>query len=346
MKARRALLGLAVSAVFLLIFARGVDWHAVRQALAGARYGYLVLASLLFTVVTGLQAYRWKILLDRFGSAGTRESYQVLLIGHAANTVLPLRLGDVIRAFLARSRFGVRRSAALGTVLLERILDGVVLVILFALSLIMAHSLGRLGSLLIAAAALFAVLVALLALAAALGQHHVPRLLSLVVPAEGLRLSFRGRTAAFTHERIHSSVSQVIEGVASAADRRRGGLAILSTFLFWLGMVLVYYTAALAFELPRSPVLYGVVVGAANLALAVPSSPSGLGPFDYFAREALLLQATSSSEATAYVLALHLALAIPLFVLGLVFAWMSGMSLLGTARIASKVQPAEAIIRE
>ncbi len=69
------------------------------------------------------------------------------------------------------------------------------------------------------------------------------------------------------------------------------------------------------------------MTAAANLSVSVPSSQGGLGPFEFFVRQTLVLSGVAAPLATAYALALHAVLLIPMISLGLVSLWVTGISL-------------------
>jgi len=96
-KALVAVVGVALSALFLWLAVRNADLDAVRDGLADARFGYVLLAVLALGVGYGFQAARWQRIADaprlRLGSF-----YGMLLGGLACNNVLPVRIGELLRA--------------------------------------------------------------------------------------------------------------------------------------------------------------------------------------------------------------------------------------------------------
>ncbi|MFQ5861043.1 MAG: hypothetical protein ACE5IG_05790, partial [Dehalococcoidia bacterium] len=99
------------------------------------------------------------------------------------------------------------------------------------------------------------------------------------------------------------------------------------------------YLLAFAFDLPAAlgslaymvPVIL-VVTGTANLALTLPSSQGGVGPFEFFAKTTLVVLGLGGGVASAYALALHVVLIVPITVLGLAYLWWANLSLVQLAR--------------
>src|SRR5581483_7650539 len=128
-------IGLLLTALFLWLAFRGIDLGEVGQSLARADYR-LVLPALGATACGyGVRALRWQVFL----AAETRPSFvrtlSVLTMGFAANNLLPARLGEFARAMLLQRLAGARASFALATIFVERVADGLTLVlVLVALS--------------------------------------------------------------------------------------------------------------------------------------------------------------------------------------------------------------------
>jgi uncharacterized protein (TIRG00374 family) len=133
----RLTLGIAVSLACLWFATRGTDWYAVGRVLAAARLPWVAAAVASAVLAILLRAQRWRLLLRPVAAVPLGASFSATAIGFAATSVLPLRLGEVIRpAFLAR-RVGFGVAPALSSVVLERLFDMLFVIICFlALSLI------------------------------------------------------------------------------------------------------------------------------------------------------------------------------------------------------------------
>ena len=102
---------------------RGIDLIALGAALGHANYLYLLPALAVVVVTLVLRAYRWGMLFypDRPPLLG--KLFSALSIGYLISTILPARLGDVVRAALVGEGKGPRFAQALSTVVVERLLD-------------------------------------------------------------------------------------------------------------------------------------------------------------------------------------------------------------------------------
>ena len=131
----RALLGLLVSALFLVLLLRQVDLGEVWDALRGVEWPWLVGAAVPFALGLWLRALRWRLVLRSSVELTQGEATSLVVIGYAANNLLPVRAGEVVRAVLVEQRHGGSRMQVLGTIVVERIFDGLVLALFLAVML-------------------------------------------------------------------------------------------------------------------------------------------------------------------------------------------------------------------
>ena len=121
MRSWRVWLGFAISLVFLYFAVRGQDFERIGQALREARYIWLLPALAAYFLGVGVRSVRWHDLLRTVQDIPPARIFPVVSIGYMANNVLPFRAGELVRAYALSARFQVRKSAALGTIAVERI---------------------------------------------------------------------------------------------------------------------------------------------------------------------------------------------------------------------------------
>ena len=91
---------------------------------------YLLITSILLIVSVYFRAIRWKYLFREEDGVETYSLFRYELIGYFGNNVLPLRLGELLRAYILGKRYSLSNSYVFGTIVLERILDTLTLVLL------------------------------------------------------------------------------------------------------------------------------------------------------------------------------------------------------------------------
>jgi len=116
-------MGIAVSLLCLYFATRGTDWQGVGGVLAGASPGWTLALVGVSVMTIYIRAQRWRVLLRPLGRVALYPALSATAIGFGATSVLPFRLGEVLRPVLLGRREGVGISAALSSVVLERIFD-------------------------------------------------------------------------------------------------------------------------------------------------------------------------------------------------------------------------------
>ena len=233
-----------------------------------------------------LAAFRWRSLLAAGGvEAAAPRLFAALTIGSAVNNLVPARGGDAVRVESAHQLTGAPRLAVAGTMLSERILDGFVLAVLIVAGALLA---GTGGTFLWIGAAVAAAFVAG---AAALGRLGLPRRLA-------------GLDAGLAVFRAHRVV----------------GPALLVTAGIWFADVVMYGALARGFHLDASFASILLLVGAGNLALAIPGAAAGLGSFELVTLAGAHGIGVGGPELAAFVLAIHAVIVLPPTVTGLLLA--------------------------
>ena len=126
----RFLIGLGVSLLLLLVLIYQVDLSEVDDALAKVNYKlYLAPSIALYFVAVYFRAVRWRYLLSPMKVLPVGRLYPVVVIGYMANNLLPARLGELVRAYYLARREPINASSALGTVAVERVYDGMTLLV-------------------------------------------------------------------------------------------------------------------------------------------------------------------------------------------------------------------------
>lgn len=330
----RVWLGLAVSALFLGLLFVGVDRDELWESLREVDARWLLAAVPVYAAALWLRAARWRRILWPELPIGARETFAPMLVGYAANNVLPARAGEVLRALILKRRHGTSRSAAVGTIVVERALDGLVLALALAGTVALAGGSGPLRLLAAAGLAAFALATALLVL---LSQR----------PAWAGRLGLvLGRLAALMPERARPAADAIATGLLAGLTTLRGPrdwwAAGWLTAASWGLEAATYWLVGLAFGLALPAPLYLAIAGAANLAIAAPSTAGGIGPFEFFAREVAVAFGVSTADATAYALALHALILVSVVIAGAALAWRLGLGVRAIVRPDGEAEDGEA----
>ncbi|MDD2677001.1 MAG: lysylphosphatidylglycerol synthase transmembrane domain-containing protein [Methylacidiphilaceae bacterium] len=307
----------AVSAILLGWIATRVDWREIGKLAAAARPAWVGMAVLFAGLSTPITSVRWRILLQVLElSLSFRQALALGFVGKFFNAILPgSTSGDFVRIFYATRAFPGKGAMAGFSVLYDRFLEGVVLLVLGSLlAAVFYPELDSRPVLRNAAAALFLLTIATLAV--------VPILLHYLARGR-LRLPGHGKTAARAQKALEEILTAVaLYRKAARANAQAVGLSVLahgsSAALLWALM------QGLRLELPFWLLVTTMVV--VNVAVALPVSISGLG-----IREGALLYllgsfGVSQEEAVAFSLLL--------FVVGLFWSLFGGIVYLSYRSVA------------
>jgi glycosyltransferase 2 family protein len=309
--------GLGISLLFLLFVSRQVgSLAAVGATLGRANYLYVLPALVLYFAGVWFRAMRWHFLLRPIRTISSARLFPIVVIGYMANDILPARLGELVRAYVLGEREGVSKSAGVGTIAVERTFDGVAMLIFMGAVAAFVPLDQRLQSIFQFAAIIFAfAIVAFLALA-------IWRERSLALLRRALQ-PFPERLQVL----VLSIIERFVEGLSAMQSWRLVGLTLSLSLAAWLAEALMYYVIALGFGFGLGLAPYVLTMAVANLGGMIPSSPGYVGTFEWFALASLGLFGMGADAALSYVLVVHLALLIPVSLLGFVYLWRLGFSL-------------------
>src|SRR5205809_1046740 len=125
---------LLVTVALIALFLRQADMSAVGRELARAHLGGVLIALLASVGTFICRTFRWQYLLLPSGRVPFGPAFRATVIGFGANAMLPGRVGEVLRPYLLARKTGLDPTATLATIVLERALDIITLLLLFALS--------------------------------------------------------------------------------------------------------------------------------------------------------------------------------------------------------------------
>ena len=309
-------LGVAISVLFLFYALRGQRLPEVWQGLREANYWWLIPGVIVYFGAVWLRTIRWHYLLRPIKRVPTRSLFPVVTIGYMGNNIFPFRAGEVIRAYVLKRKEGVSASASLATIVVERIFDGItMLVFVFAiLPLVPANEFLR-QLLPFMSLLFFGVLFVFLLIASSpertrkVYQWFVNQL----VP-----LRFQ--------EQIRGLLERFVEGLQVLRSGRDMLFVMAISIVLWLAEAWKYWFVMQGFDFDQPFYVLVFTCAIVNLATSIPSTPGYLGTFEVAGIESLVLFGVARHTATSFMLALHAALWFPITTLGAYFAWRESLS--------------------
>jgi len=283
-------IGVLISLACIYLVLRSVDLRETADLLGGARPAWLLLAVAGIVADLVFRALRWQVLIRPICRVPLRRLSAYMLVGYLANNVLPARLGELVRSHYLGDREGISRSATLGTVVVERVVDTVVLVGIGAASILILNVRGVVVSAILVGVAIAGLLC--VALAVALAAHRLPG---------------AGRVAAFLSRwpRVVGVASRLRDGLRVAALPRTIAAAALLSVAAWTCTVVAVLAVGQSLGIQLTVGEGALLAAGTNLATAIPSGPGYLGTFEYAGQSIALAFGLGASEGLALALLIH-----------------------------------------
>jgi uncharacterized protein (TIRG00374 family) len=313
LKGRSRLIGIIVTIALLALLAWKIDLHEFGVALANANYAWALPAILTTTISYLLRTIRWGRIVRPIRSIPFSILLPVLFIGFMANNLLPARMGEVVRAYALNRKTGLSKTVGLATILLERLCDGLTLVLaLGAVALVFPLPSGVRDVGIIAGLVFIGISVASVVVLAR--EDLAVKLVNLVVN----RLPLKVRS------RVDGKAESFLIGLGAM---RRGSdlLAVAAwSIVIWTVELTTYLLVLQSVQphlLTGTPLMAAVILMVAvNLGTLIPSTPGYIGAFQFFGVLALSAFGVSTGEALAVSIVAHAAQWATVTGIGLFFA--------------------------
>jgi len=300
----KLVLSLALGAACIYVAFRHTDWHAVRAAVGGLSAATVLTFFALMAVAHVFRCWRWDYLLRPLGTSVTfGKLVPISSVGFMAILALPVRLGEFVRPYLVSREGHTKMSAALGTVAVERIIDGLLISILFFSSYAASSAGGSFSEELRWAAWLslvgFAALTAFLALALRWPQATI---------RFGLKMSLLSWLAPRLASRLGERLEHLISGFKVLAHGRYLAVFLVQSVLYWGATGAGLWVLAHGMGLPLSPWAALTIMSFTGVVLTLPNSPGLVGQFHLAIRlglSAYFPLAVVNGPGAAYGIVLH-----------------------------------------
>ena len=298
----RIALGVILTGLFLWLVFRQISLNEVKDIFSEVIPLWIFAAVCAFAVGYSCRIERWRLMLT-LENPGLkwRSCAGPLMACVAANNIFPFRAGDLLRAFGFNKRLGISTGISISTLFVERLLDLLMIVIIFGIVLtyfdIEASRFTRVGGGFLLAGAvviLLALLFPTLFNPLAVG---LVRLVSWASP----------RVGHVMHDELNRAMS-ALELMANCSAMLR---YMLWSVLAWVSEGLVFLFAALSLPSVLHPTAAWLAIPLGTLATVIPSTPGYVGTFDFFTAQAMISLGNAGAASTAYALLVHILLWLP-----------------------------------
>jgi len=320
----KALAGIVITVLALWWALAGVSFGEVWQNIRRGNDWLLIAAVAVATFGFVFRAMRWQVLLAPVRNdtkLGSR--FGAVSVGFMANNVLPARVGEFARAYALSRMEPITASAAFGTLVIERFMDGVVLLLFLVLPIftpgfpseVLAQGTGAV----VLRAAVVAVAIVLAALVV---MAAWPKLFVRVAHGT-LRFAPKAVSAP-----ILAGLDAFLASIAIIRDPKVLAFGFAWTLFFWAWHATSFWLAMMAFGIDTgfvSAIFTSSVVG---FGVALPAAPGFFGTFHASATLALTdVYGVSQAQSLAFAFGYHFGGWFPITAIGFWYAWKLGFSL-------------------
>jgi uncharacterized protein (TIRG00374 family) len=305
-------LGAAISLVLLVWALRGVHLHEVLGHLRNAHALPLLAAVILATLTYPIRLIRWRLLLRDTdgGPLPAGPLWHAVAIGFMANNTLPFRAGELVRVLAATRLTGARFSSVLSSLAVERIFDGLAVVLLLSVALLLSNLPPgvAVGGVPVRHAAQLAGALGVAALVAAV--------LMVAFPLAAERLLRRVLPPGRVTEQLVTLLEGLRHGLSVLRSPALLAGVVLWSLALWLVNALAYYVGFAAFEIPVDYPGALVVQGVLIFGITVQLTPGFLGQFEAAIVAGLALFGVANDLASSFAIAFHATTFLPIILLG------------------------------
>ena len=220
----------------------------------------LIFASLIYYIGFFFKSLRWKILIGNIGlEVKLPRVYEIYFLGQFINSILPGRIGDFYRAHLIKKDYGLARSKVIGTIFIEKLADLSFILIFLVISafLVFGANIPKGFREIIIILGTLLVIIALIS----------------IVLINNLRVKW----ISLFPKRLQLMYKNFLEAYSESINFKTFPLFLLCTLLLWFFEFLMFFLVTISIRLKLNISLVILIILVANLLLALPLTPSGLG---------------------------------------------------------------------
>ena len=306
------MLGLIISIGLIVYLLIKIDIHSVKQSLLSFNYLTIILLLIVFLVGMLSRSFRWQNLIRSKEHLPLFFVFKALSIGYMINNILPAKVGELARMEYIKRKKGISRSFLLGTIFMERLIDLILVLFIFAISLAFSQA-GR--AVFISNKWTFIIFLLMVIIAV----YFLSR------PVNFFRLlAFFPNKAKSYIEKVLLSFTESIHFIS------KRNLFIWVSFYSMIIWMLTLFSSFLILRglnvyLPFYGYFFVVAVGV--LGLVIPSTSGGIGVFHAMATAALVLLGVTPEKALTYAIIAHAFDFIPNVFIGLAIFVYEGLTI-------------------
>lgn len=305
---KKLLFGIVLGMILVYFSVREIDYRETLIHLKSIHLGYVAISLFCIVFMQVLRSYRWGVILRPLEKIDSFTLFAVTSVGFLAIATIPARIGELARPYLMAKKSSIKMPSALGTIIVERVLDGVAVLTITVAVLMMQN----LPSWMMKSGIIF-FLATLLLIACMFGL--VWRRQTAVTIVDRLSRLLPGKMA----QKVNAAIHHFIDGFQVIADVKSLISLLFLSAAVWIVDVAAIYALLLAFgfHLPVAAAFVIMVILIAGI--AIPAAPGFIGNWHYACILALSLFNVAKPEAFSFALVYHFLSIMVVIILGVIF---------------------------
>jgi uncharacterized protein (TIRG00374 family) len=305
---KKVIFGIVISVVLVWLSVRGIKFQDVLNDLEEIKLSYVFLFIILMVFMQYLRSYRWGVILQPLEKIDQLSLFSVTSVGFLAIAAIPARIGELARPYLISRRSSIKMSSALGTIIVERILDSftvltMALIVLFFIDLppwmIKASIIFSLFALALYCFILFLIL----------RRDAALKFINIILN------KLPGKLA----NKIDSLIHHFIDGLAIITNVKLLLYLFILSAVIWLLDVLAIYILLQAFDFDLPVIASFILMIIIIIGIAIPTAPGFIGNWHYSCVLALGIFGLAKTDALSFAVVHHFLSMVIVLVLGIGF---------------------------
>jgi hypothetical protein len=302
-------IGIIVSVVCLWLVFHDTNVDELKNALANLKWEYVLLGVASLSIDYAIRVKRWALMLQATGAnVKSMDCAPAFLGSIALNNVYPLRAGDVVRALVFPAAMGINRVTSTASLVLERLLDLLTLLICFGIGLSLSsitHIPDWLGKSILTLSITGGAVLFFIVAFSKLIVKWLTTLKNYLVAEQHPRFA-----------NIVSVISDLLSHLKTMAHPRILLSLFLLSMLAWVGEAGLFWALLKGLSIDIPPVGALVIMAIATISTLAPSSPGYAGTFDFAVKMAVVLLGCTPSQGASFAIVVHLGIWLPTTLVG------------------------------
>ena len=312
----KLLIGFFLSFLGLFFSFQNINLNDTIKSFESINYIWILFATILLIFYTYLRSIRWRILLFSLKQVSVKELFASNMVGYFGNSILPFKMGEVLRGYAISKNNDLKTSTVLGSIVLERVCDlGGLVILLLIVALFYSFPYDIELSLILSVVIIFSVFVSLWIISF---KKEI-----IMEKIRGTQLMNFKTALSFI-----KALSSFTKGFSLLSGMRSFILVSFLTIMTWSILFLVTYCTLVSLNIQISTIEIAVILLITSLAMSVPAAPGAIGTH-HFASFYVMnnLLGLSNVDSQTFAIVLHAVSYIPLVAIGAYYFFKSSIQI-------------------